>query len=37
MLEDIAKYPKSGGYLTPRTKQQKNPHNSGDSFFPGAS
>ena len=37
MLEDIAKYPTKGGYLTPRTKQQKNPHTSGDAFFPSAS
>ena len=37
MLEDIANYPKEGGYLTPRTKQQKNPHTSADVFFPSAS
>ena len=37
MLEDIAQYPKQGGYLNPRTKQQKNPHTSGDAFFPSAS
>ena len=36
MLEDIAKYPKSGGYLKPRTRQQKDPHTS-SGFFPSAS
>lgn len=37
MIENIAKYPKRGNNLTPRAKQQKNPHTSGDAFFPGAS
>jgi len=36
MLENIADYPKKGGYLNPRTKQQKNPHTS-SGFFPSAS
>ena len=37
IIDNIAKYPKSGDTLTPRTRQQKNPHTSADSFFPGAS
>jgi hypothetical protein len=37
MIENIAKFPKRGNTIMPRTTQQKNPHNSGDSFFPGAS
>lgn len=37
MLEDIANYPKQGGYLSPRTKQQRKPHTSADAFFPSAS
>jgi hypothetical protein len=37
VIDNIAKYPRKGDELTPRTKQQKNPHTSGDAFFPGAS
>ncbi len=37
IIHNIAKYPRKGDELTPRTKQQKNPHTSGDAFFPGAS
>ena len=37
VIDNIAKYPKKGDELTPRTEQQKNPHTSGDAFFPGAS
>lgn len=37
MIENIAQYSKKGNTLTPRTQQQKNPHTSGDAFFPGAS
>jgi hypothetical protein len=37
MIENIAKYPKRGNTLIPRSAQQKNPHTSGDAFFPGAS
>jgi hypothetical protein len=37
MIENIAKYPKRGNTLIPRSVQQKNPHTSGDAFFPGAS
>jgi len=36
MIHNIAKYPKKGDELTPRTKQQKNPHTS-SGFFPSAS
>jgi len=37
VIDNITGYPKNGDELTPRTKQQKNPHTSGDAFFPGAS
>jgi hypothetical protein len=37
IIDNIAKYPQKEDTLTPRTKQQKNPHTSGDAFFPGAS
>ena len=37
VIDNIADYPERGNQLTPRTKQQKNPHTSGDAFFPGAS
>jgi hypothetical protein len=36
MIENIANYPQGGDTLTPRTKQQKNPHTS-SGFFPSAS
>ena len=36
MIDNIAKYPKKGKELTPRTTQQKNPHTS-SGFFPSAS
>ena len=37
VIDNIAKYPMKGDELTPRTKQQKNPHTSADVFFPSAS
>lgn len=37
VINNIANYPKEGDELTPRTKQQKNPHTSADVFFPSAS
>ena len=37
VINNIANYPKEGDQTRPRTKQQKNPHTSGDAFFPGAS
>lgn len=37
VIDNIAKYPKEGNELIPRTKQQKNPHTSADAFFPSAS
>lgn len=37
MIENIAKYPKRGSITVPRSTQQKNPHTSGDAFFPSAS
>jgi len=36
VINNIAKYPKKGNELTPRIKQQKNPHTS-SGFFPSAS
>jgi hypothetical protein len=36
VIDNIANYPEKGNELTPRTKQQKNPHTS-DGFFPSAS
>jgi hypothetical protein len=36
VINNIAKYPKKGDELTPRIKQQKNPHTS-SGFFPSAS
>ena len=37
MIDNIAKFPRKGNTLMPQTTQQKNPHTSGDAFFPGAS
>lgn len=36
MIDNIAQYSKKDNTLTPRTKQQKNPHTS-SGFFPSAS
>jgi hypothetical protein len=36
VINNIAKYPKKGEELTPRTKQQPKPHTS-SGFFPSAS
>jgi hypothetical protein len=37
MIENIAQYPKNKKTLVPRTRQQRDPHTSGDAFFPSAS
>jgi hypothetical protein len=36
VIDNIAGYPEKGNELTPRTKQQKDPHTS-SGFFPSAS